>query len=292
VIETVEIPAFKPEDFDWARKKPGISVIVRLRDEEEYAEQALDSILPFFDEVVIVFNQCSDRTPEIVEEFANKDPQRVRAFHYVPEVFPQGSEQYRILPANHVSSLVHYYNFALSKASYRVRAKWDGDMIAAPEPLGRAVERLRNLRPGTLSWWLSPWKMGFWWYMGVNLWDRDGEVLVNGSFPISGDKKDHGFWPAGRRHVFRYHPKCEYFRWRWLFTKCLGFVFFHLKGMKSDRGIGVYQLDENPDSLYRRHVESAWTDPSLVAFEEYRRVEPAASSLPDPEALGIRSVRS
>jgi glycosyltransferase involved in cell wall biosynthesis len=292
MIETVEKPTFTSQDFALSKKRPGISAIVRLRDEEEYLEQALNSILPFFDEFVIVFNQCSDRTPEIVEAFARENPQRVRAFHYVPKVFPQGSREHRVLPPDHVSSLVHYYNFALSQASCQVRAKWDGDMIAAPRPFGGAVERLRSLRPGTLAWWLSPWRLGFWWYMGVNLWDRDGETLVNSSFPTSGLKKDHGFWPAGRRHVFRHHRWSEYFRWRWLFTKCLGFVFFHVKGMKRDRGVGVYDLDKNPDSPYRRRVGAVWTDPTLVTFEEHCRVEPAASTLPHPEALGIRSVRS
>ncbi len=292
MIEIVENPAFKPEDFDSPKKKPGISAIVRLRNEADYLERALNSILPFFDEFVIVYNQCSDRTPEIVEKFANKEPQRVKAFHYLPEVFPQGSEQYRMLPPNHVSSLVHYYNFALSKASYRVRAKWDGDMIAAPEPFGRVIDRLRSIKPGTFSWWSSPWKMGYWWYSGVNLWDQDGQIFVVKSWPTSGSRKDHGFWPAGRRHIFRYYRKCEYLRWRWLIPKFFGFVFFHVKGMKKDRGVGVYQFEKSPNSLYKEPIERAWTNPPRITLEEYCKIEPAACSLPDPESLGIRPVRS
>ncbi len=162
MIEIVENPTFTSKDFNSSNKKPGISAILRLRNEADYLEPTLDSILPFFDEFVIVYNQCSDRTPEIVAQFASKNPQRVKAFHYLPEVFPQGSEQYRMLPPNHVSSLVHYYNFALSKASYQVRAKWDGDIIAASEPFGHIVKQLRDLKPRTLSHWSSPWKMGYW----------------------------------------------------------------------------------------------------------------------------------
>ena len=59
MIETVRDPTFKPADFDWWRKKPGISAIVRVRNEEDYLEQALHSILPFFDEFVIVYNPVS-----------------------------------------------------------------------------------------------------------------------------------------------------------------------------------------------------------------------------------------
>src|SRR5947207_7983507 len=122
MVEIVEHPSFRIEDFDRSKKKPGVSAIVRLKNEEDYLELALASIAPFFDEIVIVYNGCTDRTPEIVERFAASD-KRVRAFHYVPEVFPPGSDMHRRLPADHVNSLVHYYNFALSKASYRVCAK-------------------------------------------------------------------------------------------------------------------------------------------------------------------------
>jgi len=291
MTEIIANPAFKPEDFDSSKKRPGISAIVRLKNEAEYLEQVLDSILPFFDEFVIVYNQCSDRTPDIVENFANRDPQRVKAFHYLPEVFPVGSEQHRMLPAHHVSSLVHYYNFALSKASYRVRAKWDGDMIAAPGPLGRVVDRLRALEPGTLSWWLSPWKHGYWWFSGVNLWDQDGKVLVVKSRPRSGGRKDIGFWPVGRRHVFRHHSRAEYLRTWWYLRTFVGFVYFHMKGMKRDRGIGVYQFEKNPNSPYRRIADQIWTNPDLFTLEEYCQIEPEARSLPNPESLGIQPVR-
>jgi glycosyltransferase involved in cell wall biosynthesis len=288
MIETVRHPTFKPEDFAPARKKRGISAILRLRNEEDFVEVVLNSILPFFDEFVIVYNQCTDRTPEIVEKFAKCEPQRVKAFHYLPEVFPQGSAQHRTLPAHHLSSLVHYYNFALSKASYQVCVKWDGDTIAAPEALGRIVDRLRRVKPGTLSWWWSPWKRGYWWFSGVNLWDQDGEIYVLKPRPSVGGKRDIGFWPVDSRHTFRHHPRFEVLHTRWLVHSFVGFVFFHVKGMKKDRGIGVYQLEKNPTSPYRQIVDKLWTNPELMTFADYCRIEPAARDLPDPESLGIR----
>jgi glycosyltransferase involved in cell wall biosynthesis len=291
MIEVVENPTFKPEDFDPSKKKLGISAIIRLKNEADYLEKALNSILPFFDEFVIVYNQCTDRTPEIIEEFANNDPQRVRAFHYLPQVFPPASAGQRTLPANHVSSFVHYSNFALSKASYRVCSKWDGDQIAAPNALGRVIDRLRALKPGTLSWWLSPWKMGYWWFSGVNLWDRDGQVFVVKPLPTSGRRKDIGFWPLGRRHIFRHHPRVEYLRTWWFKCSFVGFVYYHVKGMKKDRGIGIYQLEVDPNSSYSKRLKQVWTNPELITFEEYCQIEPAACSLPDPESLGIRPVR-
>jgi glycosyltransferase involved in cell wall biosynthesis len=288
----VEHPSFRPEDFDPSRKKAGITAIVRLKNEEDYLEKALNSILPFFDEFVIIYNQCTDRTPEIVERFAKSEPQRVKPFHYVPEVFPQGSEMHRTLPPHHPSSLVHYYNFAVSKASYRICAKWDGDMIAAPEPFGQLVDWLRSMKPWTLSWWWSPWKRGFWWYSGVNLWDQEGKIFVLKSRPRSGTKWDHGFWPVGRRNIFRHAPKFEILDTRWLIKTFVGFVFFHVKGMKKDRGVSVYQLEKNPNSHYNGMAKEIWTNPDLITLEEYCKIEPAARRLPNPESLGIRSVRN
>jgi hypothetical protein len=58
--------------------------------------------------------------------------------------------------------------------------------------------------------------------------------------------------------------------------------------MKRDRGVGIYQFEKNPDSMYRQRIERVWTNPELMTFEEYCRLEPAARWLPNPEALGIR----
>jgi glycosyltransferase involved in cell wall biosynthesis len=293
MIEVVHNPSFKPRDFDPIAKRPGITAILRLRNEQDYLEQALNSILPFFDEFVVVYNQCSDRTPEIVEHFANKELTRVRAFHYVPEVFPQGSAKHAALPAHHVSSMVHYTNFAFSKASYQVCLIWDGDMIAAPGPLANIVGRLRSIKPGTLTWWRSPWKHGWWWFSGVNLWDHEGKLFVPKTRPKSSGRRDHGFWPVGRRNTFRHHPTFAVLNIRWLMKTFIGFAYFHVKGMKKDRGIGVYQLEKNPHSIYNRmKLDPRWTNPELMTFEEYCRIEPAARSLPNPESLLIQPVRS
>lgn len=68
-------------------------------------------------------------------------------------------------------------------------------------------------------------------------------MFVLKSWPRSGSKKDHGFWLVGRRHIFRHHPQFEILDYRWLIPTFVGFTFFHVKGMKHDRGVGVYQLD-------------------------------------------------
>jgi hypothetical protein len=166
-------------------------------------------------------------------------------------------------------------------------------MIAAPEPLARIVDRMRSIKPGTLNWWRSPWKMGWWWFSGVNLWDHDGKLFVPKTRPKHSGKKDMGFWPVGRRNIFGHHPNFEVLNTRWLVKTYAGFVWFHVKGMKKDRGVGVYQLEKNPHSIFNsRKLERRWTHPELMTFDEYCQLDPAARSLPNPETLGIRAIRN
>ena len=287
-VEVVEQPSFTLNDFSSSTKKPGLTAIVALRNEEEFAEAALESILPFFDEIVIVYNDCEDRTPEIVARFAEAHPDTVRAYHYVPRVFPRGSRGHRTTPAQSVLSLAHYHNFGLSRASYQVRCKWDGDAIADQNAFGRVIRELRDLEPGTLRWWLSPWRLGYWWYTGVNLWDHDGQILVPRNRLLLGRARDQFFWPAGRLIRHKRMPYTEYLFKRVLVPTYVGCLFFHLKGLKHDRGNHNFYFKENPDSMYRDNLKQHWKRRDLMTFEELVAAVPEVRNLPHPETLGIR----
>src|SRR5581483_4356771 len=192
MIETVEHPTFDRADFDSASKAAGLSAIVCLKNEAEFALASLESINPSFDEIIIVYNGCTDRTPEIVAEFARQQGNRVRAFHYVPRVAPLGSREHQTTPANSIHSFVHQCNFALSKASFQIRCHWGGDQIADPISFRQLTQRLRQLPRGSIEWWLSPWRFGYWWYMGMNLWDKQGQLFVSRQYPFLGTRRDHG----------------------------------------------------------------------------------------------------
>jgi glycosyltransferase involved in cell wall biosynthesis len=288
MVEIVERPRFTLSDFSGSTKKPGLSAIVPLRNEEEYAQAALDSILPFFDEIVIVYNDCRDRTPEIVAAYEEAHRDKVRAYHYVPRVFPRGSRGHRTTSVRDVRSLVHYFNFAVSRASYQVRCKWDGDEIADPAALGRVVGALRALEPGTPRWWLSPWRLGYWWYDGVNLWDYNGQLLVPKRRSLIGRSRDHFFWPAGRLIRYKRIPYTAYLFKRVLVPRYVGCLFYHVKGMKTDRGNTNSYFNENPDSLYRGRLKQDWGRDDLMTLEELAAASPGIRSLPHPSALGIR----
>lgn len=91
----------------------GISVLIAAQNEERLIQASVESYLGFADEIIVVTNGSTDRTPEICARLEKEYADVVRFFDR-PE-FPD-------LPQNR--------SFALSKARYRWIAKFDGDFVA------------------------------------------------------------------------------------------------------------------------------------------------------------------
>lgn len=106
----------------------GISGLVRLKDEEVWCRLALDSFIDWCDELVIVLNKCSDRTPEIVEAFREEHGPRVRVFDYPFDIWPMGPGHDQISVDDPRSSAA-FYNFTQKQAIYSHAVKLDGDMV-------------------------------------------------------------------------------------------------------------------------------------------------------------------
>lgn len=331
----IDTPSFTLRDFNPHLKKCGISGIMRLRNEADYLAVSIDSIIHYVDELIIVYNRCTDNTPQIVSEYEKRFPSKIRAFHYVPHVYPQGSKAHAQLPPDSVNSLVHYYNYALSKASFKVVAKWDGDMVAIPkkcEEITRRIRRSRTwerFRPGfafkpskassIVNRFLSKLDLlnQYWWFSGINLWDEDDQIYVNLCRPICG-MFDHGFWQVNPDNLFEHDMRYEQLSMRGLAARFQGICFYHLKGMKKDRGISVYELEDNPESVYHDVVKRMYTDVRLCTLDEFResylqylipyiqrehkgilpslhklveRYEEEIPKLPNPQEIGIKCIR-
>jgi hypothetical protein len=259
---------------------------MRLRNEEEFVGLAIESHLPFLDELVIVHNGCMDRTPQIVATYARRFPQKIRAYHYEPEVHPPGTPEYQCTPADSPHSLVNYYNFALCRTTRKVAVKIDGDHVAIPSVFRALAQVARRAGLRRLKFWKSfAAYMGF---LGLNLYVQDGRWFVNGNYPLT--EWDHGFFPVTDETWHMFDPRWEVLETgglpNWRLRKI---AFYHLKALKRDRGYGNWNFsndqavaDPEVDKVRRR-----WHAPSLIPFEQYRRLEPMALRLPDPGSLGI-----
>lgn len=129
----MDVDVFNPivdiENFSSNTREQGISGFMRLRNEAEFLGKAIESWLPLLDELVIVYNNCQDKTGEVAKNYLKKYPEKIKVYHYLPIVYPQGSSLFKKLSDNDPHSLVNYYNFSLSKTTKQWAVKIDGDLI-------------------------------------------------------------------------------------------------------------------------------------------------------------------
>lgn len=108
------------------RRKLGLSAMVRLKDEETWIGPCLQSILPWFDEIVCVLQPCTDATEAVIRTF---DSPKIVIRHYPFDSYPMGPGHDQC-PADSVSASAYYYNWSLAQTTRTHVCKWDGDMVA------------------------------------------------------------------------------------------------------------------------------------------------------------------
>lgn len=109
-------------------RHPGLSGLVRLRNEAAWCRLALDSFVAWCDELVVVTNRCDDATPAIVAEFAAQHPAKVRIYEYPHAIWPMGPG-HDAIPADDPRSSAAFYNFTQDRATRTHAVKLDGDMV-------------------------------------------------------------------------------------------------------------------------------------------------------------------
>jgi len=226
-----------------APRLPGISAYMRIKNGAEFLRLAIESHLPFYDEIIAVYNECTDNTEEILLTLQAQHPGKIKVFHYLPKVAKPCSEEHRQTPADSIHSMANYYNYALSKARYSVAVKLDDDHLAIPCKLAPLVERIRaDIAAGNLQVYT---------FSGPNVKKRNGIYLVGGGgpHPFCGNN-DHQYHPVSPDYTYAQGHDCEIFRQpsqQQVAREYMGIMFFHLKPLKQHSGYAY--LDEPYRSL-------------------------------------------
>jgi glycosyltransferase involved in cell wall biosynthesis len=110
----------------------GLSAFVRCKNEEEYIVASLLSVYRVFDEIIVILNNSTDRTKELIDSVLPTHP-KIKLFEYSNECSSVGQGYYERILANPQMSLAKYYNWCLEQTTFSHVCKWDGDMIATPE---------------------------------------------------------------------------------------------------------------------------------------------------------------
>jgi hypothetical protein len=277
----------EPEQIWKKARQPGISGFMRLKNEAEFLDRAVETHIGGLDELVMVHNDCSDETPEICRRWARKFPEKIKVVEYEPHVVPIGTPESLAIDARSPQCIANYYNFALSRTSCKIAIKIDGDHQAVTKRFTNICDRVRRRLPPKRRYPIY----------GLNLtFDRGGIVIYNfydyaprfagqgvaKSGPPPFTSGDHAFYHVDATCWHTVDP-VEGFEVMDLADKPrfrdapLTYCFFHLKGMKADRGTGNWGWRGLGDD----HVRAEWianvvsVDPShLATIEAMRRYNP------------------
>jgi glycosyltransferase involved in cell wall biosynthesis len=240
-------------------RPPGISGFMRIRNGEDFLVESIESHIPYYDEVVAVYNACTDRTPQILEELKSRYPDKLKVFHYEPRVHPVGSEDHIRTPDSSVHSIANYYNVSLGLTSYSIATKLDDDHIAIPAEIERVTAAIRAAGcrlNGTMPC-----------FSGINLCEKDGELGIFRDVPFAGNG-DHFFFEVTPVNYFTKDKRFERFIRAGLRRTYEGILYWHCKYLKADHGFNNYELAQNPYSRYHKQFKRFMESKSLIPAEE------------------------
>lgn len=240
----VENYIFSREHLATSLREKGISAFMRIRNGADFLEATIRSHIEFFDEIVAVYNQCTDDTEKILRQLqAEYGSNRIRVIHYLDRVYPQGTEGHARTKGDSKHSVVNYSNFALAATRYRTVTKLDDDHLAIPDSLKQVCGQIRSERCQSEVMRC---------FSGLNLFRcRDGTLAIPKHDPVSGSG-DIGFFPISPNTYFYHDRRFERFHRGPIQREFAGFLYWHLKFLKGGLGFGNYELAENPHSRFMK----------------------------------------
>jgi hypothetical protein len=253
--QTVETFRFTPDMLAPGNRVPGVSAFMRIKNGADFLEATIRSHAAFYDDIVAVYNQCTDATPDILARLQGELGPKLRVFHYLPRVHPAGSAGHAGTPGDAPTSLVTYSNFALAQTRHQWVVKLDDDHLAIPDAVRAMVGRIRAGQADARVMHC---------FSGLNLVRNPaGEFRVPVGTPVSG-KGDIGYFRVTEGTRFTADRRFERFSRGGITRRFAGWFYWHLKFLKGGGGFNNYELEANPDSRYvrlrRRVVEGGVWD--------------------------------
>lgn len=212
-------------------RKFGISAVMRIKNGGEFLDATIRSHLPYFDEIVACYNNCTDDTETILRQLVLEFPDQIRIFHYEPVVHPILSAEHRSTDTFSIHSMANYYNVALAQCRYQIAVKLDDDHLAIAANMQAAVAQVRHeYRLGQRSLFR---------FSGLNLAGSTEQPMVYRTCPLVGTA-DIMFFPVDPQIYFVQGRKFETLQFgrlkRKLPKRYLGVLYCHLKHLKADYG--------------------------------------------------------
>lgn len=143
---------------DNSNLKNGLTGLIRTRNEGMLLEACIDSCINALDELIVVYFDCTDNTPEVLEKKKAQYPKKLRIFEYNHNVlsFDLSRDEFECamsLPDDSPRLYCNMCNFALSQSNYKYVIKIDADQIYFEDE----IKKWRDVCSGDLriKWSLS-----------------------------------------------------------------------------------------------------------------------------------------
>ena len=211
-------------------RPPGISAYLRVKNGAQFVRLAIESHLPFYDEIVAVYNDCTDNTAEILHDLQINNPTKIKVFHYLPKVASVKTENHAVMPDDSVHGLANYYNYALQKTTYNTATKLDDDHLAIPCKLAPVIKTIRaDIVAGIQKNYV---------FSGINLFrDEDSNIGCCEQNTFGGNDYDHLYHTVNAQTFYRNSTTAESINKKYirtLPTEYMGILYFHLKSLKKE----------------------------------------------------------
>ena len=217
---------FNPASLS-APRPPGISAYLRVKNGESFVRLAIESHLPFYDEIIAVYNDCTDATPQILHDLATKYPQKIKVFHYLPKVVPKMTKEHTQTPTESVHSSANYYNYALSKTTYNTATKLDDDHLAIPCKLAPLIKTIRAD--------IADNQQKVYIFSGINLIrDKYANIVCSDKNTFGGNNYDHLYHTVNAQIFYHNSTRTQSINKKYIQTfpiQYMGIMYFHLKGL-------------------------------------------------------------
>ena len=122
------------EDINFRMLKDGLSGIMRMKNEAQFVADCIDSCIDGLDELIVVYNDCTDDTPVIIEQKRKQYPSKIKVYPYEYHILAANLSKEDLdyamgLPEDSPMLFCTLCNFALSKVSYKYAMLIDADQL-------------------------------------------------------------------------------------------------------------------------------------------------------------------
>lgn len=134
--------------------KNGLSGFIRAKNEAVFLGSCIDSCIDSLDELVVVYNDCSDKTEEILLNKLKQYPDKLKIYPFNHNILSHNLSkdefEYAIsLPEDSVRLHSTQCNYALSKVSYKYAMKIDPDQVYFADEIAKwrdvcCMEKVQN----------------------------------------------------------------------------------------------------------------------------------------------------